>query len=87
MTYSLKFHNISNIANRIAYHDVRRTPLCNLLKPLSSGMLNGQVPTFHSAYSSPPVLHIVGEKLTRLKSIRQLILSVRNALIGMYFLL
>lgn len=61
MTYSLKFHNISNIANRIAYHDV---------------------PTFHSAYSSPPVLHIVGEKLTHLKSIRQLILSVRNALIG-----
>ncbi|KAG1856264.1 hypothetical protein C8R48DRAFT_551628, partial [Suillus tomentosus] len=84
-TYKLLHsHNVSNIANCIAYHDV----------PPSIAQQSTQTAKFGCAKWASPhlpltphILHclaldIVGEKLTDFESSRQLILAVRDALIA-----
>lgn len=83
----LKSHNVSNVATCIAFHDV----------PPSIPQQSTQSAKFqHAEWASPHlpltphtlhrlVLDIVGEKLTNFESTRQLVLSVRDALIGTYF--
>lgn len=88
-TYKLlKSCDVSNVATCIAYHDV----------PPSIPQQSTQTVKFeHAEWASshlpltPHTLHrlvldIVGEKLTNFESTRQLVLSVRDALIGTYFI-
>lgn len=65
-----KLYNVSNIANRIAYHDFGHAEL-------AGSHLSFTPRTLHRL-----VLDIVGKKLTHLKSTRQLTVSVRDALIA-----
>ncbi|KAG2065458.1 hypothetical protein BDR04DRAFT_1032710, partial [Suillus decipiens] len=84
-TYKLlKSHNVCNIAECIAFHDV--------IHPISQQ--NTQTVKFASAEWACPnkavtphtlhclVLNLVGEKLTDFKSSHQLVLSVRDALLA-----
>lgn len=84
-TYKLlKSHNVSNVATCIAYHDVPPSIPQQSTQTAKFGCAEwacSHLPlTPHTLHRL--VLNIVGEKLTDFASSRQLVLSVRDALIG-----
>jgi hypothetical protein len=87
-TYKLlKSHKVHNVATCIARHDVPRSIPQQYAQTIKFSSAAWARP---NSAITPHILHrlaldIVGEKLTRFESSRQLVQSIRDALIGTYF--